>query len=66
MRGGVWFSSGNVEIHISKEQPLTPAKKAYPAFLVENLQNLKELLLEKGIQIIEDMHRPDAHRFIHS
>lgn len=40
-RRGVWFSSGNVEIHIGVEEPFSPAKKAYPAFQVENLHDLK-------------------------
>ena len=30
-RGGVWFASGDVQIHIGIEQDFRPARKAHPA-----------------------------------
>jgi 4-hydroxyphenylpyruvate dioxygenase-like putative hemolysin len=30
-RGGVWFASGEVQIHIGIEQDFRPARKAHPA-----------------------------------
>ena len=38
-RGGCWFRSedGAVEVHVGVEQDFVPARKAHPAFLVEDL-----------------------------
>ncbi|MFI6325455.1 glyoxalase [Nonomuraea sp. NPDC050556] len=36
-RGGVWFRGDGVEIHIGIEDDFRPAKKAHPAFLVDEL-----------------------------
>ena len=33
-RGGVWFRSGTLEVHLGVEDGLQPAVKAHPAFLV--------------------------------
>ena len=30
-RGGCWFQSGTVQIHIGVEDPFIPARKAHPA-----------------------------------
>ncbi|MFK4392644.1 catechol 2,3-dioxygenase-like lactoylglutathione lyase family enzyme [Peribacillus frigoritolerans] len=40
-RGGVWFEFGNYQIHIGIEEPFYPAKKAHPAFEIENIEELK-------------------------
>lgn len=62
-RGGVWFQSGKVHIHIGIEEPFSAAKKAHPGFEVENIEALMELLKEKGIQFTEDDKLPGAKRF---
>lgn len=62
-RGGVWFTFGNYEIHIGVEDPFSPAKKAHPAFVVENLDGLKYHLQAKGIEVIADYNRTDVKRF---
>jgi catechol 2,3-dioxygenase-like lactoylglutathione lyase family enzyme len=36
-RGGVWFESGSVRLHLGVEDPFFPAKKAHPAFQVTSL-----------------------------
>lgn len=40
--GGVWFQSGNIQIHIGIEEPFHPTKKAHPAFETENLEALRK------------------------
>jgi catechol 2,3-dioxygenase-like lactoylglutathione lyase family enzyme len=35
-RGGVWFE----QLHVGVEDPFTPARKAHPAFAVDNLDGL--------------------------
>jgi catechol 2,3-dioxygenase-like lactoylglutathione lyase family enzyme len=39
-RGGAWFESENVQLHIGVEADFRPARKAHPAFLVEDLDSL--------------------------
>ena len=62
-RGGVWFGFGSYQIHIGVEEPFSPARKAHPAFEVENIQELKQHLINKHIEIIEDNDLPGATRF---
>lgn len=62
-RGGVWFKCGDQEIHIGIQKDFIPAKKAHPAFSVENLQELRRELLHKGIKVTEDEPLEGAERF---
>ena len=36
-RGGRWFRSGPVEVHLGVEERFVPATKAHPALLVDDL-----------------------------
>ncbi|SEG99141.1 hypothetical protein SAMN05444920_112248 [Nonomuraea solani] len=36
-RGGVWFRGDGVEVHLGIEEDFRPARKAHPAFLVDDL-----------------------------
>jgi catechol 2,3-dioxygenase-like lactoylglutathione lyase family enzyme len=62
-RGGVWFQCGLQTIHIGVETPFAPAKKAHPAFLVENLDMLRERLAEANIEVRIDEEIPGVQRF---
>ncbi|RHW38055.1 glyoxalase [Neobacillus notoginsengisoli] len=62
-RGGAWFKFGSVQLHIGVEELFVPAKKAHPAFEVDNLEALKDHLENNGIQVTEDDHLPGASRF---
>lgn len=46
-RGGVWFASGNVQVHLGVDVDFHAARKAHPAFVVDNL----DVLVEK-VQIV--------------
>ena len=39
-RGGAWFESENAQLHIGVEADFRPARKAHPAFLVDDLDSL--------------------------
>ncbi|HYJ78107.1 MAG TPA: hypothetical protein VEW03_00695, partial [Longimicrobiaceae bacterium] len=39
-RGGCWFRSHDVDLHLGVDPGFTPAVKAHPAFLVANLAAL--------------------------
>jgi catechol 2,3-dioxygenase-like lactoylglutathione lyase family enzyme len=43
-RGGCWFENDDVKIHLGVEADFRPALKAHPAFVVENLPELKATL----------------------
>ena len=39
-RGGAWFQSQNVQLHLGVEADFKPARKAHPAFIVSDLDLL--------------------------
>ena len=47
-RGGCWFESDDVKIHLGVEADFRPVRKAHPALLVEDLQALAERLRSLG------------------
>ena len=53
-RGGVWFEAGAVKVHLGVEQDFRPARKAHPAFLVEDLDVLEARCAENGSPISYD------------
>ncbi|RXJ04244.1 glyoxalase [Anaerobacillus alkaliphilus] len=61
-RGGVWFAFGNTQVHIGIEEPFIAAKKAHPAFQVENIEALKAHLDASGVEVIVDDNLPGANR----
>lgn len=54
-RGGVWFELGSgQQVHIGVEENFSPAKKAHPAFVVANLNALREKLNAAGYATQDD------------
>jgi catechol 2,3-dioxygenase-like lactoylglutathione lyase family enzyme len=47
-RGGAWFTSGPVALHLGVEADFRPARKAHPALLVEDLASLSAALAKAG------------------
>ena len=62
-RGGCWFQCGELQLHIGVEQEFRAAKKAHPAFAVENLDALRQTLLQRGYPAIDDENLPGSRRF---
>ncbi len=62
-RGGVWFRGPGYELHIGVETPFSPARKAHPAFLVENLDAAARSLSEAGCEVSWDSNFPGYRRF---
>jgi len=52
-RGGVWFESGAVKIHLGVEADFRPARKAHAALIVSDLRLLVERLREAGVEIVD-------------
>jgi catechol 2,3-dioxygenase-like lactoylglutathione lyase family enzyme len=50
-RGGCWFRHGNVAVHLGVEKEFRPARKAHPAFVVDDLAALQAVCEEAGIEV---------------
>jgi catechol 2,3-dioxygenase-like lactoylglutathione lyase family enzyme len=50
-RGGVWFISGDLEVHLGVEDQFRPAVKAHPAILVKGLRRIRTRIEEAGYKI---------------
>jgi hypothetical protein len=57
-RGGCWFASGRVALHLGVEDDFRPAKKAHPALLIQNLAGLVATLAEAAISVSPNPDRP--------
>jgi catechol 2,3-dioxygenase-like lactoylglutathione lyase family enzyme len=53
-RGGCWFEDGELKVHLGVEKNFAPARKAHPAFLVEDLTALTATLVKAGVPISHD------------
>jgi catechol 2,3-dioxygenase-like lactoylglutathione lyase family enzyme len=53
-RLGCWFESGSASLHIGVDPDFTPAKKAHPAFLVDNIATLRAALADAGFPLSEE------------
>lgn len=53
-RGGVWFESGALKVHLGVETDFRSALKAHPAFEVENLAELVEACRKGGYRVVAD------------
>lgn len=50
VRGGCWFRSGAAMLHLGVEEPFAPARKAHPAFLVDDLDRLRARIETAGYE----------------
>ena len=65
-RGGCWFESGPLRVHVGVDADFTPARKAHPALLVEDLPALVARLTAAGVAVrpgepLEGYARVDIH-----
>src|SRR5262249_43819918 len=51
-RGGVWFETTAVKVHLGVEADFRPAKKAHPGLLVKNLESLVMRLRDAGYEVV--------------
>jgi len=47
-RGGCWFARGAVQLHLGVEAAFQPLRKAHPAFLIADLDELATALAAAG------------------
>jgi catechol 2,3-dioxygenase-like lactoylglutathione lyase family enzyme len=62
-RGGCWFRGQAVEVHVGVEEGFEPAKKAHPAFLVEDIDDVAARVADGGFPIKWDEDFPGYRRF---
>jgi catechol 2,3-dioxygenase-like lactoylglutathione lyase family enzyme len=53
-RGGCWFETASLKVHLGVEESFRPARKAHPAFLVTDLPELVGRLRDAGVDVIDD------------
>lgn len=61
-RGGCWFASGGVQLHLGVEGDFRAAKKAHPAVRCRDYAALTSRLRAAGIEITEDESIPGVRR----
>lgn len=53
-RGGCWFESDRVKVHLGVDADFRPAAKAHPAFLVDDVQALAARIAAAGYPVVDD------------
>jgi len=53
-RGGCWFEQGDLKVHLGVEAQFSPARKAHPAFIVDDLGSLVQSLRSAGYRVVAD------------
>jgi catechol 2,3-dioxygenase-like lactoylglutathione lyase family enzyme len=61
-RGGCWFASGDVQIHLGVEDDFRAAKKAHPALRCRDYAALVQLLRDAGVVVNEPDDIPRVRR----
>lgn len=62
-RGGVWFRSGALELHLGVEEDFSPAKKAHPGIVTDELDAIAKRLAAAGVDVQSDDNFPGYRRF---
>ncbi len=61
-RGGVWFRSPSVELHLGVEADFRPARKAHPGLLVDDLESFVRRVESHGVGVVWDDDFPGFRR----
>ena len=63
-RGGVWFQSDTVFVHVGADLDFRPALKAHPAFVCSDYAALVQRLRSQGVEILDDERLADGRRLV--
>ena len=63
-RGGCWFESGDVKVHLGVEDDFRPARKAHPAFRVRDVRALGKTIADAGFKVAEDVPMEGIDRLV--
>jgi len=61
-RGGCWFESGALRVHLGVEDPFRPARKAHIAFRVDDVSALATRARSEGLEVVDDADLPGHER----
>jgi catechol 2,3-dioxygenase-like lactoylglutathione lyase family enzyme len=61
-RGGRWFASGHAQVHLGVDEDFRPARKAHPALLVDDFDDLVSRLNGSGVSWRFDADVPNVRR----
>ncbi len=61
-RGGRWYGSGALAIHLGVDRDFRPATKAHPAIVVDGLDELADRLIAAGVPLRWDDELPAVRR----
>lgn len=61
-RGGCWFESGRVQIHLGVENEFRPAKKPHPALRCRDYEGLVARIRSAGFEVVQDSANPGVTR----
>lgn len=61
-RGGRWFASGAVKVHLGVDPDFRPARKAHPALVVDDIDGLVAELTARSIPWRDDEELPGVRR----
>ncbi len=64
-RGGAWFGSGSVQLHLGVEADFRPARKAHPAFLVDDLDGIISKVQSVGLETDTSQPALDGYKRAH-
>jgi catechol 2,3-dioxygenase-like lactoylglutathione lyase family enzyme len=62
-RGGAWFRTGNLDLHLGVDPAFRPATKAHVAYRVSGLPTFRQRLTEAGHTCVDDEPLPGFDRF---
>jgi catechol 2,3-dioxygenase-like lactoylglutathione lyase family enzyme len=64
-RGGAWFESGTTQLHLGVEPDFRPARKAHPAFVVDDLDTLLAKIQFEGFEVDASQPALDGYKRVH-
>jgi catechol 2,3-dioxygenase-like lactoylglutathione lyase family enzyme len=62
-RGGAWFQTGNLQMHVGVDPDTSPKSKRHVCFLVSDLTAARAKVVSKGIAIEEESLAEGLSRF---
>lgn len=62
-RGGVWYSVGQLQLHLGIDSDFRPAAKAHIALQVSGVSELRDRLTEAGYRVEPDTSLPGYERY---
>lgn len=63
-RGGCWFQSDGVQIHLGVDSDFRPARRAHPGLRCSDFSGLLRRLRDAGVECIDDADGPRPRAFV--